>query len=248
MIKSFLIISSAGVPLYARSVEKVFDETLVSCFLTAIQSFARGINRACIDKIDMDRMTFFYAYKGPIYSIIVAETKDEIESRVYRIMAEKLGRSFINKYTSEYIDNDPGRIAHYDDFDTEYDAITSEFGNLLKMSQKDFVSEYFVNAASDENILGMVIYDLKKDEFLAKDIPKDIAPASFESFSAMLFNFIDKLGKELKAGEINEAILRAQNYWIGAFRKGNFAVFMLFAREFFGSILPDFVTKPLNTK
>ncbi len=246
MIKAFLIINSAGIPLYARSVEKVFDETLVSCFLSAIQTFAKGISKSCIDKIDLDKMTFFYAYKGPIYSIIVAETTDEIESKVYRIMAEKLGRRFIKKYTTEHIDQNFGDTGCYSDFDEDYNSVTSEFTNLLKMSQKDFVSDYFVNAASDENILGMVIYDLKTDEFIAKDIPKDISPKSFESFSAMLFNFIDRLGKELKAGEINEALFRAENYWIGAFRKGNYAVFMIFAREFFGNILPAFVSRPLD--
>ncbi|MEX2755378.1 MAG: hypothetical protein Q6365_008265 [Candidatus Sigynarchaeota archaeon] len=248
MIKSYLIMSSSGVPLYTRSVEKVFDETLVSCFLSAIQSFAKGISQSCIDKIDMEKMTFFYAFKGPIFSIIVAETADETESRVYRIIAERLGRSFINKYSAEYINKYLGVLEYFADFNKEFDQITSEFSNLLKMSQKDFVSEYFVNAASNENIRGMVIYDLVKDEFIAKDIPKDISSKSFESFSAMLFSFIEKLGKELKAGEINEALLRAENYWIGAFKKGNYAVFMLFSREFFGKILPDFVTKPLEKK
>ncbi|MBN2151757.1 MAG: hypothetical protein JW839_09945 [Candidatus Lokiarchaeota archaeon] len=247
MIKSYLIMSSSGVPLYARSVDRVFDETLVSCFLSALQSFAKGVSHACIDKIDMDKMTFFYAFKGPIYSIVVAETADEVESRVYRIIAEKLGRSFINKYPAEFIEHNLGVIDRYSDFDVEFEQITSDFSNLTKMSQRDFVSEYFVNAASNENILGMVIYDLKKDEFIAKDIPKDISPNSFESFSAMLFNFIERLGKELKAGEINETLLRAKNYWIGAFRKGDYAVLMLFSREFFGKILPDFVTKQLDT-
>ncbi len=238
--------SSSGIPLYTRSVEKVFDETLVSCFLSAMQSFAKGINQSCIDKIDMDKITFFYAFKGPIYSIIVAETTDETEGRVYRIIAERLGRSFINKYPAEYIDSNAGVTDRFTEFDKEFERITSEFSNMLKMSQKDFVSDYFVNAASNENIRGMVVYDLEKDEFIARDIPKDISSKSFESFSAMLFSFIDKLGKELKAGEINEALLRAENYWIGAFKKGNYAVFMLFSREFFGKILPEFITKSLD--
>ena len=247
MIKSYLVMNSAGVPLYTRSAEKVFDETLVSCFLSAIQSFAQGLSQACIDKIDMEKMTFFYAFKGPIYSIIVDETEEEAESKVYRIIAEKLGREFVKKYGTDFIDKHPEDMGHFSDFDREYDAITSEFSSILNMSQKDFVTEYFVNAASDEKILGMVIYDLVEDEFIAEDIPEDIKKTSFESYSSMLFNFIDRLGKELKAGDINEALMRADNYWIGAFRKGDFAVFMIFAREFFGNILPDFVTRPLNS-
>ena len=245
MIKAYLVMSEAGVPIYTKSIETVFDETLVSCFLSAIQSFASEVSRSCIDKIDMEKMTFFYAFKGPIYSIIVAETADEVESRVYRIIAEKLGRAFIKRYPPEFIQRQGPQTDAYKAFDEEYDVIISEFSKLLEMSQKDFVSEYFVNAASDENILGMVIYDLDKDEFLAQDIPKDISTKSFESFSAMLFNFVDRLGKELKSGNINELLMRAKNYWIGAFRKGSLAVFMIFAQDFFGNILPDFVTKPL---
>jgi len=40
--------------------------------------------------------------------------------------------------------------------------------------------------------------------------------------------------------------MRAKNYWIAAFRKGNYAVFMIFSQDFFGRILPDFVTKALE--
>ena len=238
--------SSTGIPLYTKSVEKVFDETLVGCFLSAIQSFATEVSSSCIDKIDMEKMTFFYAFKGPIYSIIVAETADEVESRVYRIIAEKLGRAFVKKYPIEQIQNKLVDTEVYTGFEEEYNTIISEFSSILEMSHKDFVSEYFVNAASDENILGLVIYDLVNDEFLARDIPPEISVKSFESFSAMLFNFIDRLGKELKAGLINETLMRAKNYWIGAFRKGNIAVFMIFSQEFFGNILPDFVSRSLG--
>ncbi len=248
MIKSFLILNSAGVPLYTKTIEKVFDETLVSCFLSAIQSFAHGMENACIDKIDMDKMTFFYAFKGPIYSIIVAEAIDEVENRVYRIIAEKLGRAFIDKYSIKFIDDNSININCYSDFDDEYDKITSNFYNLLAMSQRDFISEFFVKAASDKDILGLVVYDLENDKFIAHDIPKEISKNSFESFSAMFFTFIDRLAKELNAGKINETLIRAKNYWIGAIRKANLAVFMIFSHKFFGNILPDFVGKPLEPK
>ena len=238
--------NTAGIPLYTKTIERVFDETLVTCFLSAIQSFAEGISKSCIDKIDMDKMTFFYAFKGPIYSIIVAETDDETEGKMYRIIAEKLGRAFVKKYPLENLGSKPTNIQMFADFDQEYEEITSQFETMLQMSQKEFVTEYFVKAASDENIMGMVIYDLVKDEFIARDIPPEISEKSFESFSAMLFNFIDRLGKELKAGAINETLIRAKNYWIGAFRKGNFAVFTIFSQDFFGNILPEFVTKPLD--
>ncbi|MBD3229049.1 MAG: hypothetical protein GF329_12740 [Candidatus Lokiarchaeota archaeon] len=246
MIKSFLILNKAGVPLYTKTIEEVFDSTLVSCFLSAIQNFAEGMSQACIDKIDMEKMTFFYAFKGPIYSIIVAQTNDEIESRVYKVIAERLGRAFVNKYTVEVINKESHNPDHFSDFDKEYEEITSEHKDMLKMSQKDFVTEYFVNAATDENILGMVIYDLVNDKFLAKDIPDYISAKSFVSFSSMLFSFIDRLGKELKAGVINETLMRAEKSWIGGFRKGNLAVFMIFSHDFFGNILPDFVSKPLD--
>ena len=246
MIKAFLVLNEAGIPLFTKSIERVFDETLVSCFLSAMQNFAQGINQTCIDKIDMEQMTFFYAFKGPIYSIIVAETKDEIESRLYKIIAERLGRAFVNKYTEDFINNNSSNIDLYADFDKEYNEITSEIYKMIEMSHKEFLSEYFVKAASNENILGMVIYDLVEDKFIAKDIPGDISKKAFESFSTMLFNFIDRLGKELKAGMINETLMRAENYWIGGFRKQNLAIFMIFSQDFFGNILPDFVTKPID--
>ena len=246
MIKSFLILTQGGIPLYTKTIEKVFDETLVSCFLTAIQNFAQGLSQSCINKIDMDQMTFFYAFKGPIYSIIVAEASDEVESRIYRVIAEKLGREFVKKYPVDFINKNQNDMENFRDFNEIYDEITSEFSMMLRMSHKEVLTEYFVNAASNENILGMVVYDLKKDEFIATDIPEEISRKSFESFSSMLFSFIDRLGKELKAGIINETLMRAENFWIGGFRKGTIAVFMLFSHEYFGQILPDFVTRAIS--
>jgi hypothetical protein len=56
-----------------------------------------------------------------------------------------------------------------------------------------------------------------------------------------MFNFVDRLGRELKSGNINEILMRAEKYWIGGFRKGDLAVFMLFKQEYFGDNLPEFV-------
>jgi len=93
-----------------------------------------------------------------------------------------------------------------------------------------------------------VVYDLDQDEVISHDIPQDIDLKDFESFGSMLFSFTNRLGKELKAGEINEILIRAKNYWIGGFRKANLAVFMLFAQDYFGKVLPDFVSNALGTK
>ncbi|TFF88358.1 MAG: hypothetical protein EU548_08955 [Promethearchaeota archaeon] len=117
---------------------------------------------------------------------------------------------------------------------------------MQKQREKDFILSYFSQAASDENIIGLIVFDLKKDEVIASDIPLHISEKSFESFSSMLFNFVDRLGNELTAGKINEILMRAEKLWIGGFRKGDLAVFTIFSHEYFGNIIPDFITSSID--
>jgi len=242
MIKSFLIITKDGTPLYSHSTERSqTDHQLISCFLSAIQSFAREIGDSAIDKIQMQANTFYYATKGPIFSIVVADAKDDIENKVYKITAERISRSFLEKYGEAEIMEKSVEVSFFESFKEEYDNIIEDISRLMELNQKDFITEYFVKAASDSNIIGMIVFDLKYDKVIASDIPSSISMKSFESFSSMLFNFVDRLGRELKSGNINEILMRAEKYWIGGFRKGDLAVFMLFKQEYFGNILPEFV-------
>ena len=242
MIKSFLIITKEGTPVFSHSTEESGgNNALISCFLSAIQSFAQEIGDSAIDKIQMQANTFYYASKGPIFSIVIADAKDEIENKVYKITAERISRSFLEKFGESEICERCSEVSFFKSFQEEYEGIVKEVGKVMELSQKDFVTEYFVRAASDSNIIGMIVFDLEKDEIIASDIPSHISMRSFESFSSMLFNFVDRLGHELKSGSINEILMRAEEYWIGGFRKGNLAVFMLFNQEYFGNILPDFV-------
>lgn len=247
MIKSFLIITKDGTPLFMQSNEKEsFDNTLVSCFLSAIQSFAQAVSKSCIDKIQMEAHTFYYAIKGPVFSVVVADENDEIEGRMYKITAERISRAFLQKYSEEVIQKNMGDIDFFSDFKEEYTTINNEIEKLSKQSHKEFISEYFVKAANNENIKGTIVFDLKKDEIIAYDIPPNISEKSFESFSSMLFSFVDRLGAELKAGTINEILMRAKEYWIGGFRKGDLAVLMLFTHEYFGNIIPDIVSSTIE--
>jgi predicted regulator of Ras-like GTPase activity (Roadblock/LC7/MglB family) len=242
MIKSFLLITKDGTPLFIHNHEQdSFDNTLVSCFLSAIQSFAKEIGDSSIDKIEMQANTFYYASKGPIFSIVIADAKDEIESRAYKITAERISRAFLQKFSEDNVQERSGDIDFFSTFKEDYNSIIDDINNMLQQSHKDFISQYFAKAASDENIIGTIVFDLDKDEVIASDVPPDISAKSFESFSAMLFNFVDRLGKELKAGNINEILMKAKEFWIGGFRKGNLAVFMLFTLNFFGNVIPDIV-------
>ena len=92
----------------------------------------------------------------------------------------------------------------------------------------------------------MVIYDLEKDEIISRDTPPDCSVTDFESFGSMLFAFLGRLGKELKTGAVNEVLIRGQKYWLGGFKKGSLAVFMLFDLHYFGKVLPDFVNASLD--
>ncbi|MBD3194023.1 MAG: hypothetical protein GF317_03140 [Candidatus Lokiarchaeota archaeon] len=247
MIKSFLIISKDGVPLFTHTEEDAkVDSSLIGCFLSAIQSFAKEVSNSCIDKIEMQPNTFYYASKGPIFSIAVAEQTDEIDGRVYKIIAERISRSFLNKYPEDQIEQNKGILDFFKDFTNEYGTIIDEIDQLQTQGNKDFILDYFTRAANDENIIGMIVFDLQNDEIIASDIPENIPVSSFESFSSMLFNFVDRLGNELKAGKINEILMRAEKHWIGGFRKGNLAVFTIFSHDFFGNIIPDFITSTIN--
>ena len=248
MIQSFLIITREGTPLfmYDEETEQGIDNSLVSCFLSAIQSFAQQMGNSCIDKIEMTPNTFYYAIKGPIFSVVVADAKDESEGQIYKIAAERISRAFLQKYPEEIVAKEQGRVDFFDDFRNEYANIIKEIEDLSTQSQREFISEYFVKAAEDDNIIGTIVFDLDKDEIIASDVPDHIPETSFESFSAMLFNFTDRLGTELKAGDIDEILMRAKEYWIGGFRKGNLAVFMLFKHDYFGNIIPDIVTSAID--
>jgi hypothetical protein len=246
MIKSFMIISKYGAPLFIHTGEDAFDETLVSGYLSAIQNFAEEVNHSCIARMDMQNNIFFYAVKEPIYSVVVVDAADEVEGRIYQIIAERLGRAFLQKYKEKTVLEWNGNLEFFSGFNQEYKEITAEVTQMLKQSHREFISKYFVEAARNENILGMIVFDLEEDKILASDIPKTIPVESFESFSSMLFSFIDRLSKELKSGTINEILMRAEKYWIGGFRKGTIAVFIIFAQEFFGNILPNFFTSAIR--
>jgi len=241
-----MIINKAGIPLWVKSEVKEVDKALMGGFLSAIQNFSEIINKSCVNRIDLKDNTFFYSVKDSIYSIVLAEASDEVESRIYHIIAERLARKFIEKYSNEAICNWCGEETTFEDFELEYKSITSEVSKMLKQSQKDFISKYFAEAAANSNVAGMIVFDLVLDEILASDIPQDFSEKNFESFSSMLFSFINRLAAELKVGEVNELLLRAKNYWIGGFRKGTLAVLMIFHHEYFGKILPDIVTLAID--
>lgn len=242
MIRSYYVICN-GSPLYIHS-DRGEEQTqaLLSGFLSAFQTFASNLDKSRISKIELDTGSYFYAINKPILSVIETDNpEDELEARVFQIIAERLGRSFVEKYGDKNILNWCGDTEEYIDFKPTYDKIVEDASDLLKKSQKDFITEYFVEAASDENIIGVVVFDLEKDEIIASDIPHDFEEDDFEAFGSMLFAFIDRLGRQLKAGGINELIMRAKNYWIGGFRKESMAVFMIFTQDYFGTILPNFV-------
>jgi len=243
MIKAYYVISN-GVPLFIESDQsKEQVQTLLSGFLSAFHNFAKGLDRSRINKIELDSSTYYYSEHPKVLSIIEAETSDEIEGRFHQIVAERLGREFLNRYSEDLICEWNGDVNLFTDFKDIYSQVISETNKILQKSQKDFISEYFTKAASDENILGTVVFDLENDEIISSDLPKTFSDNDFEAFGSMLFSFIDRLGKTLKLGDINELVLRAKDYWIGGFRKGQIAIFMIFKHDYFGKILPDFVVE-----
>ncbi len=246
MIRNVLILCSTGQPLFIKGEKDLVNEVLLGGFLTALQSFAQQMQNTRINKIELDKHIYFYSVMEPIISVVEADAKDEIENRIYQIIAERLARAFLEIYPKEKILNWCGKFEDFAGFDAVYERIAADVSNMLHQSQKEFITQYFVEAAKDSSILGKVVFDLEKDVVIASDIPKDVSVADLESFGSMLFSFIGRLGQELKAGEINEILIRARNYWIGGFRKGQLAVFMLFSQDYFGKVLPEFVGAALK--
>ncbi len=199
-----------------------------------------------INKIELDKHTYFYSVMNPIISVVETDSQDEIENRVYQIIAERLARAFLELYPKEIIANWHGRLEDFEAFAPIYSRVEAEVSQFLHQNQKDFITKYFVEAAKDSNIVGNVIFDLGKDEIIASDISTDIMAKDFESFGSMLFSFVKRLGKELKAGDLNEILIRAKKYWIGGFRREQLAVFMLFSQDYFGKVLPEFVSAALG--
>ncbi len=248
MIRTVLILCSSGQPLFIKGEQGLINDVLLGGFLTALQSFAESMQNTRINKIELDKHTYFYSVMNPIISVVEADSKDEIENRVYQIIAERLARAFLELYPKEIIANWHGRLEDFEAFEPTYSRVEAEVSQMLYQSQKDFITKYFVEAAKDSNIVGKVIFDLDKDEIIASDIPMDIIVKDFESFGSMLFSFVERLGKELKAGDINEILIRAKKYWIGGFRREQLAVFMLFSQDYFGKVLPEFVSAALGTQ
>jgi hypothetical protein len=246
-INNFWILSTSGIPLFLLE-EYEHNDILIGGFFSALQILIDSVEESPFNKIELKNKTFFYYFKEPIISVLEAEATTEIETQVYQIITQRLAKTFLDLYPKEQILNSDKSVSYYQTFKTYYYSITSEINEMLKKSHKDFLAEYFVEAATNENILGMIIYDLKQDEILSKDIPQECKAIDFESFGSMLFAFLSRLGKQLKTGIINEVLVRGENYWLGGFRKGSLAVFMLFDLDYFGKVLPDFVNAPLLMK
>ncbi len=208
---------------------------------------AGTLQRSRLNKIELADHTYFYAVNGPIISVLEADPSDESESRIYQMIAQRLARSFLDRYPESFVTNWSGECETFQGFRDQCSNICNEFSPMMRQSQREFITQYFYEAAKDSNVLGIVVFDLVKDEVLSSDIPQDFSVQDFEAFGSMLFSFLTRLAKELKAGEINEILLRAKNYWIGGFKRGDLAVFMLFAQDYFGKVLPEFVSTPLAT-
>lgn len=245
-VKNFWILSTSGIPLFLLAEERKDENILIGGFFSALQILIDNIEQSPSNKIELENRTYFYHFKDPIISVIEAEVKSEVESQVCQIFTQKLGKAFSEKYSSELQKDTILEMTHFSAFRTEYEQIISELDNMLKQGHKEFLSKYFAEAAKDENVLGMVIYDLEKDEIISRDTPPDCTITDFESFGSMLFAFLGRLGKELKTGAVNEVLIRGQKYWLGGFRKGTLAVFMLFDLQYFGKVLPDFVNASLD--
>ncbi|MFW9923628.1 MAG: hypothetical protein ACFFDW_10130 [Candidatus Thorarchaeota archaeon] len=245
-IKNFWILSSSGIPLFLLDEENADENILIGGFFSALQILIDSIEHSPFNKIELENRTYFYYFKDPIISVVEAEAKTETETQVYQIITQKLGKAFIEMYPKEMLRNFAIDQSIYKEFRGQYEKIIAEIDSMLEQSHKDFLSKYFVEAAKDENVLGIVIYDLEKDEIISRDTPPDCAVTDFESFGSMLFSFLERLGKELKTGKINEILLRGQKYWLGGFRKGTLAVFMLFDLKYFGKVLPEFVNASLD--
>ena len=117
---------------------------------------------------------------------------------------------------------------------------TSETESDLERLKKE------LNEIPDDSDLPVTFLQREKDEIISRDTPPDCTVDDFESFGSMLFAFLGRLGKELKTGQINEILIRGSKYWLGGFRKGSLAVFMLFDLKYFGKVLPEFVNAPLT--
>ena len=247
MIKNFYVLTINGAPLYIQGEQDPDKTVLLSGFLGALNVLAGSIDKSHLNKIELEMHTYFYSVHDSIISVIEADPKDDVESRTYQIIAQKLGKSFINQYTNEKLLNFNGCTDEFCTFTQFYEKIVNEVQQMLNQSHKDFITKYFVETGHDKNILGRCVFDLEKDEIIASDIPaSEFSVKDFENFGSMLFNFVGKLGKELKSGDINEILIRAKNYWIGGFKKQNLAVFMLFSQDYFGNVLPEFVKTSLN--
>ncbi|MBD3351979.1 MAG: hypothetical protein GF364_10885 [Candidatus Lokiarchaeota archaeon] len=241
MIRSIFILCN-GTPLYTETDKPTEDiHALLSGFLSAFQVLAHNINEASINKVELETKTYYYANKEPILSVVEATKDDDLDDQVYQIAAERIARKFLETYPKRLIDKWCGDLDDFIGFKDSTSVVVDEIEQMRSQSHKEFITKYFVEAAKDEKILGAVVFDLNQDEIVASDIPPDIAVEDFEAFGSMLFSFIDRLGKQLKAGGINELIIRAKNYWIGGFRKVDLAVFMIFTMDYFGKIMPDFV-------
>ena len=244
-IKNFWILSTSGIPLFLLKGDDQ-QNILIGGFFSALQILIDSLEHSHFNKIELEDRTYFYYFKDPIISVLEAEASSETETQVYQIITQQLGKAFTDMFSNQQITDFIGDLAYYNEFRPKYESIIQDIEGMLQQSHKEFLSKYFVEAARDEDILGIVIYDLEKDEIISRDTPPDCAIDDFESFGSMLFAFLSRLGKELKTGQINEVLVRGQKYWVGGFRKGSLAVFMMFDLKYFGKVLPEFVNAPLE--
>ena len=245
-INNFWILSTSGIPLFLLSDKSTEENLLIGGFFSALQILIDNIEQSPFNKLELENKTYFYYYREPIIAVVEAATKTEIESQVCHIVTEKLGKKFVEMFQIKSNENLMVDLSHYSEFRLTYEKMTFELDEMLAQSHKDFLTKYFVDASKDEDILGLVIYDLEKDEILLRDTPPDCSIEDFESFGSMLFAFLGRLGKNLQTGQINEILIRGQKYWLGGFRKGSLAVFTMFDLNYFGKVIPDFVKSPLD--
>jgi hypothetical protein len=247
-IRNFWVLGLNGLPLFSDGMDDSDRKLLLSGFLGAFKILADSVQGCQLNKMAFEDNVFYYYVSNQTVAVLEAQVENEVEDRALQISAQRLGKAFNQEFPSESIESWCGDCEQFESFMPVYKKICTDVLKMLNQSQREYITQYFAEAARDPNVLGCVVFDLERDEILASDIPSDISVNDFESFGSMLFSFTNRLGKQLKSGDINEILIRAQNYWIGGFKRNELAVFMLFAQDYFGRVLPEFVVDALNNQ
>lgn len=184
MIDQILIINAAGVPLYNWELkEKTAESSMLSGFLTAMDTFAKGERGEQIRKITLDPTTFVFERESELVFVILT-TEPEHEHLISHILVDVKDR-FLDKFKEE-AKTFTGNLNTFKPFNSIVEQILTNYGYFDYIRAKEPLE-------TDDDFKCMVFIDRNEGDILFIKAKEYLDRDKLSFLTNILLNSLDRV-------------------------------------------------------